>query len=101
MRRVTLPRPDSDTDVTMHISSPHASDERIVAPDRAPAELLTVRDTAALLGCSPRHVHRQVEAGRMPQPVRLGALVRWRRSELHAWIDRGCPPVRDTRGGGR
>jgi excisionase family DNA binding protein len=59
--------------------------------------LLDVRAAAALLGCSPRHVYRLADAGRMPPPVRLGALVRWRRADLDVWLAEGCPPVRTTR----
>ena len=56
------------------------------------AELLDVKDVARLLGgCSTRHVYRLADAGRMPCPIKLGTLVRWRRSELQAWIDSGCP----------
>ncbi len=56
------------------------------------AELLDVRAVAALLGgCSTRHVYRLADAGRMPRPIRLGTLVRWRRTELEAWIGAGCP----------
>lgn len=72
--------------------------KRIIATDApkpqpiVPAELLDVRAVAALLGgCSTRHVYRLADAGRMPRPVKLGSLVRWRRAELEAWINAGCP----------
>ena len=56
------------------------------------AELLDVRAVAALLGgCSTRHVYRLADAGRMPKSVQLGSLRRWRRAELQAWVDAGCP----------
>jgi excisionase family DNA binding protein len=55
------------------------------------AELLDVRAVAAVLQCSPRHVYRLADAGKMPAPIRLGALVRWRRTELTDWIAAGCP----------
>jgi predicted DNA-binding transcriptional regulator AlpA len=32
------------------------------------AALLGVREVAALLGCSTRHVYRMADAGRMPRP---------------------------------
>lgn len=69
----------------------------IVPPDLAalPA-LLDVRAVAALLDCSPRHVYRLSDAGRMPPPVRIGALVRWRRAEIEDWIATGCKPVRQA-----
>ena len=63
-------------------------------PADAPAALLDVRAVAAELGCSQRHVYRLADAGRMPAPVKLGALVRWRRAELSEWIADGCPSCR-------
>jgi excisionase family DNA binding protein len=68
-------------------------------PDAAP--LLDVRAVAAILGCSARHVRRLADGGEMPQPVRLGALVRWRRQDLNAWIASGCKPVRPASKGDR
>ena len=41
---------------------------------------------------------RLADGGRMPRPVRLGGLVRWRRAELQAWIDAGCPSTHPTKG---
>jgi len=58
------------------------------------AALLDVRGVAELLDCSPRHVRRLAEAGRMPGAVRLGALLRWRRDALLDWITAGCPSCR-------
>ncbi|MCA9251801.1 MAG: helix-turn-helix domain-containing protein [Phycisphaerales bacterium] len=60
-------------------------------------EMLEVKNVAALLGCSPRHVNRMSRTGRIPRPLKLGTLVRWRRSELLAWIDDGCPTLRDRK----
>jgi excisionase family DNA binding protein len=72
----------------------------ICPPDLAApaAQLLDVRAVAALLDCSARHVYRLADAGRMPPPVRLGALVRWRRQDLDAWLAGGCRPCRTARG---
>ncbi len=61
------------------------------------AELLDVRTVAALLNCSARHVYRLSDAGRMPRPVKLGQLVRWRRTDLTNWISGGCKPVTAAR----
>jgi len=75
--------------------------ERMGGPEPRPAintELLDVRAVAALLGCSTRHAYRLADAGRMPRPVKLGQLVRWRRTALMDWLDAGCPPVRSVRG---
>jgi len=57
------------------------------------AMLVDVRCVAEMLGCSTAHVRRMVKSGQMPRPVKLGSLVRWRREELDAWIENGCPDV--------
>jgi excisionase family DNA binding protein len=75
-------------------------EDRTVTPSTAPPTvaalpaLLDVRGVAALLGCSPRHIYRLADAGRMPAPVRIGALVRWPRAAVEAWIAGGCRPIR-------
>jgi excisionase family DNA binding protein len=58
-----------------------------------PAKLLDVRRVAGLLGCSPRHVFRLTDSGKIPAPVRLGNLVRWSAVEIEQWINDGCPEV--------
>ena len=71
-------------------------DERISSEGKpvSVAELLDVRAVTAILGgCSVRHVYRLCDAGKMPRPVKLGALVRWRRSVLMDWLNAGCPAV--------
>jgi excisionase family DNA binding protein len=68
----------------------------IISPPQAPAALLDVRAVACMLGCSARHVYRLADAGRMPAPLKLGALVRWRRLDLDNWLASGCKPVRAT-----
>ncbi len=64
-----------------------------VAP---PAALLGIKAVADLLDCSVRHVHRLRDGGKMPQPVRLGSLIKWRRSEIEEWVASGCPNCRRT-----
>jgi excisionase family DNA binding protein len=64
------------------------------APGPSDVQLLDVRAVAALLDCSPRHVYRMADAGHMPPPVRLGALVRWRRQAIEHWLTGGCKPCR-------
>jgi excisionase family DNA binding protein len=62
--------------------------------EQGPAALLTVESVAEMLACSTRHVRRLADGGRMPAPVRLGALIRWRRADIEEWIAAGCPPCR-------
>jgi predicted DNA-binding transcriptional regulator AlpA len=62
------------------------------------AALLDIHAVAQILSCSARHVRRLDEAGRMPSPLRLGSLVRWRRVVIEQWIADGCiPPVEERR----
>ncbi len=68
---------------------------------KAPAELLDIRKVAAMLCCSTRHVNRLADAGKMPAPSRLGALVRWNRAEIERWITEGCPDLAGNKGGRR
>ena len=79
----------------------NAPDGRTVGTEPRPAvsaELLDVRAVASLLGgCSTRHVYRLADTGRMPRPIRLGTLVRWRRAEVMSWIDGGCQPIRPSK----
>lgn len=73
----------------------NAADVSIVGPESRPgdsAELLDVKAVAVLLGgCSTRHVRRLTDSGRMPRPLKLGGLLRWRRTELVDWIRARCP----------
>ncbi|HEV3338727.1 MAG TPA: helix-turn-helix domain-containing protein [Pirellulales bacterium] len=68
--------------------------------DPRPA-LVDVKAVAALLDCSTRHVRRLSDSGKMPPPIRLGSLLRWRKSDLDAWLAGGCRPVRNTGRPGR
>ena len=86
----------------MNAKLTNATDGRTVGPEprpAVPAELLDIRDVCALLGgCSVRTVYRLCDAGKMPFGLKLNGMRRWRRAELIAWIDAGCPPVRARRG---
>jgi len=90
-----------------HIAK-HATDGRNVGGESAPAQLagsmdspqggmLNVGDVAKLLRCSVRTVYRLADSGRMPRPVKLGALVRWPRRQIEVWIADGCPNCRADR----
>jgi excisionase family DNA binding protein len=61
------------------------------------AQLLDVQAVAELLSCSSRHVYRLSDSGRMPPPIKLGALVRWSAAAIREWVNSGCKPVRNVR----
>ena len=70
-------------------------------PPDSPASLIDVRGVGAILSCSKRHVYRLSDLGAMPRPRKLGALVRWSRIEIEAWVKAGCPSCRSVKGGAR
>jgi len=55
-------------------------------------ELLTDAEAAHLCGMGRSTWRRLHAAGKVPEPVRLGGCVRWRRREILDWIEEGCPP---------
>lgn len=63
------------------------------APPSVVPELLTTKQAAELLSVGERTLWRHSRHGIAPKPVRVGGAVRYRRSELMAWVDAGCPRV--------
>ncbi len=55
--------------------------------------LLSTRQLADRFDCSIRHIQRLNDSGKLPRPLKLGNLIRWRRSEIENWIDGGCQPI--------
>jgi len=55
--------------------------------------LIAAADLARLLNVSTRTLWRLRSAGQLPQPVRLGGVVRWRLEEIRQWIGAGCPKL--------
>lgn len=49
--------------------------------------LLSVKDTAAVLGCSVATVWRRAAAGKIPEPVRIVGSTRWSESEIQELIE--------------
>ena len=67
-----------------------------------PPVMLDADAFAAMLGVSTRHLRRLVDAGKAPQPVRLGGCVRWNRDLVSGWLADGCPSnCRKRQGGAR
>ena len=57
----------------------------------SPSLFMTADELAALLNVSKRTIWRMKVLGTLPQAVRLGRSVRWQRSAVLEWIERGCP----------
>ncbi len=54
-------------------------------------QLLSVDTLAQLLELSTRQVRRLDVTGKVPKPFKIGRSVRWRRSEILAWLEAGMP----------
>ena len=67
-------------------TAPSFEDEEMPTPVSLsePPLLLSAAELAELLGVSARHVWRLRDAGELPAPIRLGRLVRWRRSTVES-----------------
>lgn len=63
-------------------------DATLIRPE---LQLLTIDQVAEALGCSRRNVARLHDRGAIPQPVKLGKRLRWRRGEIETWIEEGLP----------
>lgn len=57
------------------------------------SKLIDAAEVSHLLGLSARTVWRLKDAGKIPKPVAIGRMVRWRKDEIDQWITEGCPPV--------
>ncbi len=55
--------------------------------------LVDAKEAAAICGMSRAAWYKHLSAGRLPRPVKIGNLARWRRRELLKWIDAGCPTL--------
>ena len=60
-------------------------------PDNAGPLLLKAGELAGLLGVSRATVWSWHSAGRIPLPVRIGGVTRWRRAEIESWVEAGTP----------
>lgn len=49
--------------------------------------LLTTKDVAKLMQVSERHVPNLVARGQIPQPIRLGRVVRYRRADIRRFLN--------------
>jgi predicted DNA-binding transcriptional regulator AlpA len=52
---------------------------------------ISAKDVAELLDISERHVWALAHRELLPEPVRLGASVKFVRAEIEEWLRSGCP----------
>ncbi len=54
-------------------------------------KMLTKTELASVLNISIRSLQRKINKGEVPEPVKIGASLRWVRSLIEEWILAGCP----------
>lgn len=54
--------------------------------------LLDAGQAARYRGMSRAAWYKRLSTGLVPRPVKIGSIARWRKDELAAWIEVGCPP---------
>jgi excisionase family DNA binding protein len=60
------------------------------------AALINAAQFAKLLSISERTLYRLKSSKRLPASINLGGSVRWRRTDVDRWIERGCQPPNAT-----
>lgn len=73
----------------------------MLANDTPQQTLFGLDEVRVMLGLSRRTVERFAQDGRLPPPVRVGKLLKWRRADLDAWVASlpadGWPPTSTPR----
>ncbi len=57
--------------------------------------LLSADELAEVLDIGVRTLWRMDACGKLPRPVSIGRLRKWRRREIEAWVEAGCPDRAD------
>lgn len=71
-------------------------DSETIIPGAGPL-LVSVKDLSRMLSTSERNIWRLDALGKIPAPLEIGRLRRWRVEEIHRWVDAGCPPRAKSR----
>lgn len=57
--------------------------------------LLNRASLAELLNLSKRQISRLKAQGKLPKALKIGGSVRWKQTDIHKWLDLGCPCMKD------
>ena len=61
-------------------------------------ELLTIQDLSEIFKVPPKCVYNLGYRGCLPQPIKVGRLLRWRRSDVDLWIkEQKVAPAHEVR----
>ena len=57
--------------------------------------LISAERVAVLLGISKRTLWRLLSSGKLPEPIRLGGIIRWNAGDIEEWVKDGCRSPRN------
>ncbi len=57
--------------------------------------LVGTEELAKMLSVSQRHIYRMRADNRIPKPINFGRCVRWVLSDIHLFIQMGCPSQKE------
>jgi excisionase family DNA binding protein len=73
----------------VHTKPPHRADSVHVSETWSNQTLLTLKQAAQYIICTPRYLQKQIRAGRLRALKPTGKLVRIRRADLDAFLESG------------
>ena len=56
------------------------------AESQTDGEMISASELAEILGVKPRSVSRWASSGKLPKPLKVGGIRRWRRSTIELWM---------------
>lgn len=62
-----------------------------IAASEDTERLISIKTLATILEISTRTIWRLRNEGKLPEPIRLGGVCRWRLAEINQWIAAKCP----------
>lgn len=75
---------DPDTERRKRHPSPSGQHRNVTAT--ADALLLSLPTLCQRIGLCRSNIYQQIQAGKFPEPVKIGRSSRWLASEIHAWV---------------
>lgn len=57
------------------------------------SQLLSLQTVAKICQVDDKTIRRWIDQGRIPVPMKIGRLLRWKQPVIADWIDNGCPRV--------
>lgn len=77
---------DGDPDPARQKRHPSQSGTHRIVTASADALLWSLPTLCQRIGLSRSNIYQQIQAGKFPEPLKLGRSSRWLASEVHAWV---------------